>query len=67
MKRIEKINGYVYEVTGEKGFETYFSLGKDPDDEMWKDELEELEIKHEEDTIEVIPIKKKGKKKKSED
>lgn len=31
MQRIEKKNGYVYLVEGEKGFETYYNLGKDYD------------------------------------
>jgi hypothetical protein len=31
--RIEKRDGYVYEVVGsKKGFETYYNLGKDPDE-----------------------------------
>lgn len=35
MDRIVKQNGYVYLVSGEKGFETYHNLGKDP--EYWED------------------------------
>lgn len=31
--------GYVYLVEGDKGFEIFYNLGKDPDDPMWKDEL----------------------------
>ena len=38
MERIEKMNGFVYLVEGEDGFETYHNLGKDPDDPMWKEE-----------------------------
>lgn len=32
MEHIEKRNGYVYLVSGRKGFETYFNVGKDPDE-----------------------------------
>jgi hypothetical protein len=40
MTRTERINGYVYLVEGDrKGFETFYNLGKDPDDPMWADEL----------------------------
>lgn len=43
MERIEKMNGYVYLVEGEDGFETYHNLGKDPDSDIWKkEENEEL-------------------------
>ncbi len=40
MEKIVKMNGYVYLVEGwdKKGFETYYNLGKDPDDPMWKEE-----------------------------
>lgn len=42
MNKIVKMNGYVYLVEGwdKKGFETYYNLGKDPDDPKWKDEDE---------------------------
>lgn len=53
MSKIEKLNGYVYLVEGAKGFETYYRLGKDPD------ELEK-------EIVEDKP-KKANKKKKSED
>lgn len=42
MGKIVKLNGYVYDVSGEEGFETYFKLGKDIDDPMWKEEVEEM-------------------------
>lgn len=32
MEHIEKRSGYVYLVSGRKGFETYFNVGKDPDE-----------------------------------
>lgn len=38
MGRIEKINGFVYLVEGDKGFETFYNLGKDIDDPRWKEE-----------------------------
>lgn len=31
MQKIIRKNGFVYLVDGEKGFETYYNLGKDPD------------------------------------
>lgn len=41
MERIEKINGYVYIVEGNrKGFETYYNMGKDSEDPRWKEEDE---------------------------
>lgn len=49
MEKIIKKSGYVYWVTGDKGFETFYNLGKDPDDPMWAEELK--------------PKKKKNKKK----
>lgn len=44
MEKIVKNNGYVYLVKDfeKKGFETYYNLGKDPDSEMWKEEIEEI-------------------------
>lgn len=44
MDNIIKKNGYVYLVKDfeKKGFETYYNLGKDPDSEMWKEEIEEI-------------------------
>ena len=53
MGKIVRMNGYVYLVEGwdKKGFETYYNLGKDPDDPMWADEL-----------IGTKPNKKKNKK-----
>lgn len=44
MEKIIKKNGYVYLVENwdRKGFETYHNMGKDPDDEMWKEEIKEI-------------------------
>lgn len=54
MEKIVKMNGYVYlvENASQKGFETYYNLGKDPDDPRW---------------YEVNEAKPKKGKKKSED
>lgn len=53
MQRINKINGYVYLVEGEKqGFETFHNLGKDPDywEKKEKDEKpKKVKTKKEED------------------
>ena len=38
MEYIEKKNGYVYLVTGDKGFETFYNMGKDIDDPMWAED-----------------------------
>jgi len=35
MEYIKRENGYVYLVSGRKGFEIYFNMGKDPNDERW--------------------------------
>lgn len=54
MERIIKKNGYVYllqENDSQGRFNTYYYLGKDPDDPMWKEEDEK-------------PKQKKGKTKK---
>lgn len=43
MYTIEKKNGYVYYVRNDSNdgrFKTYYNMGKDPDSEIWKDELE---------------------------
>ena len=48
MEYIEKKNGYVYLVRGDKGFETFYNMGKDIDDPMWAEDLK--------------PKKKKSKK-----
>lgn len=39
MEKIIKMNGYVYLVQDfeKKGFETFYNLGKDPDDDRWED------------------------------
>lgn len=46
MEKIVKMNGYVYLVEGwdKKGFETYYNLGKDENDPMWKDEVKEMKF-----------------------
>ena len=57
--KIVKKDGYVYEVEGHGGFETYHTLGKDPNDPRWYEDEKEIELKSK---------KTKGKKtKKSED
>ena len=61
MEKIIKKDGYVYLVKGDKGFETYYNLGKDPDDPRWN-EGEDLEIVEKDDIIEVVPKPKKTKK-----
>lgn len=40
MEKIVRMNGYVYLVQNwdKKGFETYYNIGKDPDDPRWEDE-----------------------------
>lgn len=46
MTRIERKNHYVFLVEGDrKGFETYYNLGKDPNDEFWADEIKEINAK----------------------
>lgn len=43
MKYIEKKNGYVYlvqEDSNDGRFKTYYNMGKDIDDPMWKNEVE---------------------------
>lgn len=46
MNKIIRMNGFVYLVENwdRKGFETYYNLGKDPDDPMWKDEVKEMKF-----------------------
>lgn len=46
MEKITKINGFVYLVKDfeRKGFETFYNLGKDIDDPMWKEEVEEMKF-----------------------
>lgn len=58
MKKIISKDGYIYLVEGDIGFETYYNLGKDPDDPMWKEEVKEMNIEK---------PKKNKKQKKSED
>lgn len=64
MEKIEKRDGFVYLVKGDKkGFETYYNMGKDPDDPRWYEDEEELEIvEKEDDIIEIKPKKAKRKK-----
>ena len=45
MERLVKINGYVYSVSGDKGFETFYNMGKDIDDPMWKEETDKMKKK----------------------
>ena len=59
MKKVT-IDGYVYLVEGDGRFNTYYRMGKDPDDERWQEELKEIEmISIDEDEK---PKKKKNKK-----
>ena len=59
-----KMNGYVYayDANDKKGFETYYNMGKDPDDPRWFEDEEELVIIENDDIIEVVPKSKKTKK-----
>lgn len=63
MEKIIKKDGYVYayDANDKKGFETFYNMGKDPDDPRWK-EGEDLEIVEKDDIIEVVPKSKKTKK-----
>lgn len=48
MEYILKKDGYVYLVQENDTagrFPTYYNLGKDPDDPMWKEEVEEMKSK----------------------
>lgn len=48
MEYILKKDGYVYLVQENDTagrFPTYYNLGKDPDDPMWKEEVEEIKSK----------------------
>ena len=45
MVKIIKKNGYVYLFEDINGNTTHFNLGKDPDSEMWKEEIEEINEK----------------------
>lgn len=65
MEKIEKRDGFVYLVKGDKGFETYYNMGKDIDDPRWYEDDGELDIIEKGDKIEIVP--KKRKQKKSED
>lgn len=64
MEKIVRKNGYVYLVQDwdKKGFETYYNLGKDPNDPRWFEDEEELVIIENDDIIEVVPKSKKTKK-----
>lgn len=63
MEKIVRKNGYVYLVQDwdKKGFETYYNLGKDVDDPMWKDDEIIKEV------IEEIAEEKIKKRHKKED
>ena len=67
MEKIIKMNGYVYLVKGDrKGFETYYNMGKDPDDPRWEEDEEIIELIDKGDIIE-IKHKNAKRQKKSED
>lgn len=42
MDKIIRKGGYVYLMEGDKGFETFYNLGKDENDPMWKEEVEKM-------------------------
>ena len=44
MARIVKKDGYVYMAEIEPAYSTWVNLGKDPDSEMWKEEIEGMKI-----------------------
>lgn len=44
MKKIVKKDGYVYMAEIEPAYSTWVNLGKDPDSEIWKEEIEEMNI-----------------------
>lgn len=62
MENIIRKNGYVYLVKGEKGFETFYNMGKDENDPMWKEEVKEMNIGDDE-----IETKSKRKNTKNEE
>lgn len=67
MEKIIKKNGYVYLVEGDrKGFETYYNMGKDPDDPRWEEDEEIIEVIDKGDIVE-IKHKNAKRQKKSED
>ena len=66
MEKIEKRDGFVYLVKGDKGFETYYNLGKDPDDPRWEEDEEIIEVIDKGDIVE-IKHKNAKRQKKSED
>jgi len=67
MEKIIKMNGYVYLVEGDrKGFETYYNMGKDPDDPRWEEDEEIIEVIDKGDIVE-IKHKNAKRQKKSED
>lgn len=51
MEKIIRKDGYVYFVENfdKKGFETYYNLGKDPDDDRWEDSPNKKKKKKSED------------------
>ncbi len=55
MGKIISMNGYIYLVEGDRGFEVYQNLGKDINDPRWADEVKEMQ-----------KPKKKANKKKDE-
>lgn len=59
MKEIS-MNGYIYLVDGDGRFNTYYRMGKDPNDERWQEELKEIEMISIDE--EEKPKKKKNKK-----
>lgn len=64
MEKIIKMNGYVYLVEGDrKGFETYYNMGKDPDDPRWEEDEEIIEVIDKGDIVEIKHKNAKRQKK----
>lgn len=67
MEKIIKMNGYVYLVEGDrKGFETYYNMGKDPDDPRWEEDEEIIEVIDKGDIVEIKHKNAKRQKKSEE-
>lgn len=66
MEKIVRKNGYVYLVQDwdKKGFETFYNLGKDPNDTRWQDDeiIKEVIEEIEEEKIKKRHIKKEDTK-----
>jgi hypothetical protein len=67
MEKIIKKDGYVYayDANDKKGFETFYNMGKDPDDPRWN-EGEVLQSVPKDGIVDVVPKKGKTNKKADE-